>query len=965
MFSGIYYMRFTIILLLLILTATLRSPAQTDAIKKISGLPTKEIYNLMIDSKGFLWIAHDLGVSRYDGVNFVSYASPEQTSLSATDLLEDKQGRIWFHNFTGQIFYIENDQVHLLKAYDFKAETAFPRIVLLGNELAASTEKGLFICNTINLSCRYLKCAQPANRGTSSLAVTKNAVIGYGDGNWFLYRTGQPLKMVTLRGSSTDYVRSNSSTISSSGSGDTAFLFSNPASVLATVTLHGDSLTLSAKKIITGDFINTVTTDARNVWVNTIHKSFLLSNTKQALNGYDITAIVTDKEGNTWYSSLKNGLMVKYRTLQGSLNAINIFKDNDRVNCIEGPAPALVLGTQNGNILVYDTKKGNVIKKIRLPGNHVSVNYLYRLEGSRYIVGTSVDTYEVDIEKGTNRLYPFIKSLKEVDKTDQFIFVASAKGLVAIPLKPNTGRYADGRLKEFTYQHDSGGNYFNYRMRCRAVCYDPANKSIFVAFKDGLYVIDDKGIRPFLFNGTSVYSMCLKYVNGEVIIGTINNGLIMTDGHNLKHLTVSDGLASNTVVKIKNDGSRIWLLSSGATSVLDARSFKIIPGIDLSSLDETQVLDVAAIGNNAYAATSDGFNVFSITKSAERFDLKNYLQTVSINNHPVLFNPPHRFPYFQNNIQFNLTAPFYYHARDIYFKYLLAGTNNPSWRSTEPGGRSISFSELSPGKYKFKAYAVHPQFGITAAPVTYEFSIAERWWQTWLFKILFTLLITALISFVVASYLLNRLRLQKSLYDQQLALQNERQRISSEMHDDVGAGLSAIKLFLNMAKNDKQRSNIDHISDLINEMSEKINEIIWSTNTENDTLESLVNHIEHQSYKLFKHTDVNFKVTVPLNMPDYMIPGEKRRNIYLVTKELLHNSIKHSKSLVTGIELKIEQDKLLIIIYDKGIGFDHINHRSRGMGLKNARARILGLKGKMKMESGDEGTTIWLEIPLK
>ena len=956
-------MRFTGILSLFILAAVLQSPAQTDAVKKISGLPTKEIYNLMIDTRGFLWIAHDLGVSRYDGVNFVSYASPEQTSLSATDLLEDKQGRIWFHNFTGQIFYIEHDQVHLLRAYDFKGETAFPRIGLLGNELVASTEKGLFVCNTINLSCRYLRCTQAANRGTSSIAVANNAVIGYGDGNWFLYRTGQPLKMVPLQGGPTDYVKSNVSTICS-GTRDTAFLFSNPASVLATVTVHGDSLILSKEKIYTGDFINTVTVDAHDVWVNTTYKSFLFNGTKRVLNGYDITTIVTDKEGNTWYSSLKNGLMVKYRTLQGSLNAINIFKDDDRVNCIELNGTALVLGTRNGNIVVYDAQKRGVVKTIRLPGNHISVNYLYHLWGGKYLAGTSVDTYEVDVGNGTTRLYPFIKSLKEVDKTDQFIFAASAKGLVAIPLKPNASHSVDRRFKEFTYQHDNGGNYFNYRMRCRAVCYNTANKSIYVAFKDGLYVIDDKGIKPFLFNGANVYSMCLKYVNGEVIIGTINNGLIITDGHNLKHLATSDGLASNTVVKIKNDGSRIWLLSPGATTILDARSFKIIPGIDLSSLDETQVFDVDTIGNDAYAATADGFDGFSITKSTEKFGLKNYLQTVSINNHTVLARTPHRFSYFQNNIQFNLTVPFYYHARDIYFKYLLAGTRNPSWRSTEPGERSILFSELSPGKYKLKAYAVHPQFAITATPVTYEFTIAEQWWQTWLFKILFTLFITALISFVIASYLLNRLRLQKSLYDQQLTLQNERQRISGEMHDDIGAGLSAIKLFLNMAKHDKERSNIDHIGDLINEMSEKINEIIWSTNTENDTLESLVNHIEHQSYKLFKHTDVNFKVTVPLNIPNYMITGEKRRNVYLVTKELLHNSIKHSNSLVTGIELKIEQDKLLVTIHDKGIGFDHGNNKSKGMGLKNAKTRILGLKGKMKMESGDEGTTIWLEIPL-
>src|SRR5829696_10570182 len=88
--------------------------------ERVSGLPTNELYDLHIDQKGYLWIAHGLGISRYDGLNFISYTHPAQVNLRTTDIVEDRHGRIWFHNFSGQVFYIENGSIHLLESYDFK-----------------------------------------------------------------------------------------------------------------------------------------------------------------------------------------------------------------------------------------------------------------------------------------------------------------------------------------------------------------------------------------------------------------------------------------------------------------------------------------------------------------------------------------------------------------------------------------------------------------------------------------------------------------------------------------------------------------------------------------------------------------------------------------------------------------------------------------------------------------------------
>jgi len=960
-------MKFVRIFFYLLLISPQFVSSQTVSIKKISGLPTKDIYDLLIDSKGFLWIAHDLGVSRYDGINFTSYASNEQTSLSATDLLEDKQGRIWFHNFTGQIFYIENEKVHLLAAYDYKTETTFPRMVLLNNELITSTDKGLFVCNTLNLSCHYIKCANSAWKGTTSLTVINKTVIAYGNNTWFMYKPGGSLKSVTLYGAAPDFVKNNASTLTAAALKDTAFLISNPAGILSELTIAHDSLKLS-KKIYAGDFINTVTLSGNDVWVNTIRKSFLLNNLKEVLSGYNLTDIVTDQEGNTWYSSLKNGLVVKYKTLDDDLLPLHIAGKDDIIKCFAMQGDTLISGTQNGYIVLYDTRHRKILKQIKLPGNTEMIGYLYNAGAGNYLVATAINTYEVNIKTNAIYLLPGIKSLKQADSTSQFILMASANGLMIIPSKNYAllKRSDAIRFNGINFQQWKNSGYFKYNMRCRAVCYNPEIKTMFVAFKNGLYVVNKKGIIPFLYNGSYVNATCLKYINGKVFIATINKGLLIIDS--LLHTTqisVNEGLSSNIILALKKTGNRMWIIGDGSIRVLDLQKLKLISDLNLSSIASMQVLDVDELDNKSYIATNDGAYLLKENRNIEKLSIKNYLQTILVNDKP-LDSSNNNFPYFENNIRFNLAVPFYYHANDIYFKYLLEGSNNQSWQLTKPGERSITFSELAPGKYKFKAVAIHPQLGKAVNAIFYQFTIADRWWQTWWFKLLAVLFISALLTYILASYFLNRLRIQKTFHELQLNLNNERQRISSEIHDDVGAAISAINLLVNIAEsNDAKVIDNKHIKGMLSDISTKINEIIWSTNTENDTLESLIYYIEAQAYKLFEHTQLKFKAIVPTTILYHMISGEKRRNIYLVIIEFLNNALKHAAATYICLDMSVEKNQLLIIISDNGVGYDHLNISSKGMGLKTTKARMMQVKGLMEINSDSKGTLISLKIPLR
>src|SRR5476649_191333 len=162
----------------------------SSQIKPAFDFPTKEIYDLHVDKHGFLWIASDFGIARYDGINCVHFSYPGQISLGCTNLLEDNYGRIWYNNFNGQIFYIDHETVTLVESYNYKNEGNFPRMALFHDQLLATSDKGLFVLDTKTLTGKYIG----NNIYTTSLAVLKNQVLVHGAQSWYSYKEKTGLK---------------------------------------------------------------------------------------------------------------------------------------------------------------------------------------------------------------------------------------------------------------------------------------------------------------------------------------------------------------------------------------------------------------------------------------------------------------------------------------------------------------------------------------------------------------------------------------------------------------------------------------------------------------------------------------------------------------------------------------------------------------------------------------------------
>ena len=210
---------------------------------------------------------------------------------------------------------------------------------------------------------------------------------------------------------------------------------------------------------------------------------------------------------------------------------------------------------------------------------------------------------------------------------------------------------------------------------------------------------------------------------------------------------------------------------------------------------------------------------------------------------------------------------------------------------------------------------------------------------------------------------------QMKEYEKELAVykaqQNERERISADMHDELGSGMTAIRLMSEIARN-KMKENtpveIDKISSSADDVLNKMNAIIWSMNSGNDSLDNLVSYIRSYAIEYFDNTPVNCKVNTPDKIADKELTGDKRRNVFLCLKETLNNALKHSKASQITIDITANH-KLLIKITDNGVGIDMEKLRQFGNGLKNIAHRMESIGGTFSIERNN-GTVTVLELPL-
>jgi signal transduction histidine kinase len=198
------------------------------------------------------------------------------------------------------------------------------------------------------------------------------------------------------------------------------------------------------------------------------------------------------------------------------------------------------------------------------------------------------------------------------------------------------------------------------------------------------------------------------------------------------------------------------------------------------------------------------------------------------------------------------------------------------------------------------------------------------------------------------------------------AREDERSRLAADMHDDLGAGLSTIRMISELAVQkdaDALKQDIRRISIRSEELVESMRQMIWAMSSNSNSLEDMVVYIRGYSREFLDDHHLNLQFEIPEHIPDVLISGPVKRNLFLVVKEVLHNIVKHAKATSVNITMDYSQDRFSVIIADDGIGFSESGNNRFGNGLKNMERRIKDLQGTVDFENKN-GTVVRIQVPV-
>ncbi|CAN5553879.1 hypothetical protein BH10BAC2_BH10BAC2_40800 [soil metagenome] len=232
------------------------------------------------------------------------------------------------------------------------------------------------------------------------------------------------------------------------------------------------------------------------------------------------------------------------------------------------------------------------------------------------------------------------------------------------------------------------------------------------------------------------------------------------------------------------------------------------------------------------------------------------------------------------------------------------------------------------------------------------------------------LLITIVAAAIIIALFFNRYQLNKKIESQRV-LMNERVRISRELHDDVGSTLSGISMYSHLTKEHIKQSNFTEVEKSVTvmqqsagEMVNKLNDIVWLINPEQDSLQKLVQRLEEYAREMAMIKNMQVKVTVPVNLNTIELPIEPRRNIYLFCKEAINNAVKYSNASVLKLTIRESGGQLEFCVTDNGKGFDAATIK-RGNGLNNIQKRADEIGAKLILLSKqNEGALLSMQVKI-
>lgn len=443
---------------------------------------------------------------------------------------------------------------------------------------------------------------------------------------------------------------------------------------------------------------------------------------------------------------------------------------------------------------------------------------------------------------------------------------------------------------------------------------------------------------------------------GKIWFATGRRGLFSyhKTTHAIENFRSFNGIVINGIYKIiKDQKGVLWLSTTRGLIRFDPKNnsstlYSTVDGLLENHIDG----DILLLSNKTILIpNSKGLSYARITdleKPGKQYKLTlNYFKInnefVKVKNHSSL-----ELKYDENNFSIEFALLSFKQSKLNAYEYKLVGYQDEWVRSSS---NKIDFVKVPPGTYTLVTRAFNYEGSPSKNTFTLNIFIAKPFWKTIWFLTICVLVFGAIIV-IVFRYRVKQLKKVHAL----------RNKIASDLHDEIGSALSSIKMYSGYALHQDMSNGNKEIFQKIHHTTsdsiENMSDIVWSINPKNDTFDRVLVKMKSFSDSVLPPLGIVINYTLASRKPTLTM--DQRRHFYLFYKEVIHNIAKYSKAKNVGITFVEQQGKWILKIEDDGIGFD-LQTVTLGNGLQNLKSRAVQLKGEVNIISEvNLGTTILL-----
>lgn len=863
------------------------------------GLPSNTIYQVSQDEKGYIWISHDHGLSRYDGYTIKTYSGVNQSFKAGSNIKVDSKGRVWYETFDGYIFYVENDSLIALPKQ--RQPMGFLPFALLDDVLAVCGRGGVDLYDINTLKIRK---SIELDLGTYATCIGNNKQINISVSNF-------NIKIDSKGNVSKSPAQQGSVMLSEEGR---EFVLDRVNFDGKIFVYEGEELKLFINRpgvhfiqgLISMDSMFWVCTPD-GVWRYT-ESGMPVDKLQPLLKGKNISGVFKDREGNFWFSTLNEGVLFvpdieSEIALSGNASVQRIAVDKQHV---------LVATDKNEIYEFYPRSSGMQLAYKDEIAHQVNALALDSFNGHVLLSAQILKVFDGKF----NRFAVIQRPVKEAIPLDEKYYAFAATGAAGL-LKMKDGKPSkwDKLYNRYSgiYQNESillAGN------RHRGVIYNAQTGNLYFSGSRGLYRFHTEatdGVNLVLDNQKVFVSHMDIYKEYLVVISPNNSMLLFDKEDNaVKVKAPSDVLLYKTYV-LNGD---LYVLTNKGIKRFNYDSLSLGNTDLLRGIRPEEVNDIKQFEEMLLVATNKG--LITIPKGGKPTSMPPlfHITEVWVNDRKISTWSNLQLSHRDNNIEIKYATPAYSAVNQypVYYKI-----NNSEWMANPANSRSLNLASLSPGDYTI-TFAQGLGEGTLHNAAVMKLSIAKPYWMTFWF---WGLVLVGGGAIAYAYY-----KWQTGILKNQNVLLAEKVELERNLHKSVLMAIrsqmnphffyNALNTIQSFIITDDKRNAATYLS----KFSKLTRTILEMTGKEAVTLQEEVNSL--QLYldleKVRFNNELNYSIHVARGLDAELVKIPS-----MIVQPYIENSIKHGLLHKNGekillIDFLKREDNLTIVIDDNGIG---------------------------------------------